>query len=342
MKTRIEWIDICKAVAIFAMVFCHVWLELPKGARAFEPGHLLDIFIHYWHMPIFFVLSGLVFNNAKYGGWKNFSALLKSRARMILLPFIIFGIICGLYNWLFFFQEKEITVITVLQGLFIPNKYLFLYSFQWFLLSLFFTEIIFAVFNNISAGRKWLVAVLSVVWLAGGRILMNCTGWQLPLALDTTFYMVPVFATGVLGKDFFMEKRPLQSKWAQLVAFALLVVLFFFPWGKVNIKSCIYDPFPVYFFSIAVTLVVMMLIREQEGWLTNLKIYPAVRWMGRNSLALLLLNGSVRKSLPLKYLTLTNGAVSFCVQLLGTVVVIAIIYVLVFFLKKYTPLKKII
>lgn len=53
MRERIVWIDYYKAIAIFSMVFDHVCLDMPKRSWA------LSNFIHLWHMPLFFLLSGL-------------------------------------------------------------------------------------------------------------------------------------------------------------------------------------------------------------------------------------------------------------------------------------------
>ena len=42
MNKRIEWIDICKGIGILAMICGHIGLP-----------HILDKYIHAWHMPIF-------------------------------------------------------------------------------------------------------------------------------------------------------------------------------------------------------------------------------------------------------------------------------------------------
>lgn len=52
MGKRIEYIDICKAVAIFSMVFCHV------GQRMTIMDYDLFKQIHLWHMPLFFYVIG--------------------------------------------------------------------------------------------------------------------------------------------------------------------------------------------------------------------------------------------------------------------------------------------
>lgn len=79
MKKRIEWIDICKFIAITIMVIGHIGL----------PTKLSDL-IHIFHMPIFFLLSGLCLNFEKYS---NFCFFLKSRLKTLIIPHLIWSII---------------------------------------------------------------------------------------------------------------------------------------------------------------------------------------------------------------------------------------------------------
>lgn len=51
-KKRVAWIDGVKSIGILAMIAGHIW---PSGT-------LFDKFIHVWHMPIFFFLSGYLFS----------------------------------------------------------------------------------------------------------------------------------------------------------------------------------------------------------------------------------------------------------------------------------------
>ena len=58
MKKRIEWIDICRGLAIILVIIGHSNLET---GMAFN----LKSIIYSFHMPLFFVLSGYLFYNIK-------------------------------------------------------------------------------------------------------------------------------------------------------------------------------------------------------------------------------------------------------------------------------------
>lgn len=87
MNKRIEWLDISKFIAITIMVLGH--LGLPKSI-----SHLIHIF----HMPIFFMISGLCFNAEKYN---RFSLFLKSRVITLLIPYFFWGtVMYSLYYYI--------------------------------------------------------------------------------------------------------------------------------------------------------------------------------------------------------------------------------------------------
>ena len=75
---RISWIDIEKGLAIILMVIGHS--ALPQN---------LSNFIFAFHMPVFFILSGICSNYDK----DNFVIFTKKRLKSIILPFVAYSII---------------------------------------------------------------------------------------------------------------------------------------------------------------------------------------------------------------------------------------------------------
>lgn len=62
-NNRLEYIDIAKGIGILLVVFGHSSLVL----------HIENIWIHSFHMPLFFIITGMCFNENKYskmGCWK--------------------------------------------------------------------------------------------------------------------------------------------------------------------------------------------------------------------------------------------------------------------------------
>lgn len=81
MSERIEWLDIAKGIGISLVVFAH----------SISPGVVYN-WISMSHMPLFFCISGMCYNENKY---EKFSFLVKSRSRQLLNPLFWFiAIVC--------------------------------------------------------------------------------------------------------------------------------------------------------------------------------------------------------------------------------------------------------
>ena len=159
---RIEWIDQCKAYAIFAMVFAHC------GGRMVNADAQTDHWIHLWHMPLFFIVSGMVLNEKKWMGWSNYGRFVKSRLKTLILPFLFWGTVCNVWiylilNYLHMGGGKSADL-----GLMLEKYYNFhvttISATGWFLPAIFLTELLFvAMANVIGAGKRTTIFYLALV-----------------------------------------------------------------------------------------------------------------------------------------------------------------------------------
>lgn len=72
---RIEYVDIFRAFGIILMVMGHIGF-----------GEKFDLFIHAFHMPMFFFISGFLFKNDSL----PFVIFLRKKAKSLLLPYFVF------------------------------------------------------------------------------------------------------------------------------------------------------------------------------------------------------------------------------------------------------------
>lgn len=56
MKNRVEWIDIAKGIGIILVTIGHTRL----------PGTVVGMWLTQFHMPLFFILAGLCFDELRY------------------------------------------------------------------------------------------------------------------------------------------------------------------------------------------------------------------------------------------------------------------------------------
>lgn len=140
---RYDYLDIAKGIGILLVVWAHILLD--------GVSHRV---IYAFHMPLFFLISGMLFRRDKYSGFIDF---LRKRAKRLLVPFAIYSVATWCIWAVFrFIRHDEVvsywdpllqTVVAKGSGAFMVHN-----SALWFIPCLFATEIIyFAIskFNNI-------------------------------------------------------------------------------------------------------------------------------------------------------------------------------------------------
>ena len=145
---RINSIDICKAIAIICMVLGHI--GIPNCA---------SVYIHAFHMPIFFILSGYCFNEEKN---RDTSKFILKRFKTLIIPYFIFGVLlfvfwdCALCVLRRYSEMRSIT--NLLSSLLWNNANASAFgTIQWFLPCLFFSEVIFYFLLKICNNNEYLI-----------------------------------------------------------------------------------------------------------------------------------------------------------------------------------------
>lgn len=84
---RIEYIDIAKGLLILLVVIGHVQQN--------EPFTLLKQFIYTFHMPAFFIISGILFDKSRTAN-KKFFPYVKKKIYTLIIPYFFFEILSGI------------------------------------------------------------------------------------------------------------------------------------------------------------------------------------------------------------------------------------------------------
>ena len=133
--TRLEEVDLLKGTGIVLMILGHIGFG--------EPFHR---FIHAFHMPLFYFISGYLFCRR---GRSNVQYLI-GKARRLIIPYILFAAV-HLLIWIsinpnVYYRIPEMVVNILL----FPNADAFpIAGALWFLISLFVSEcIVLAVINT--------------------------------------------------------------------------------------------------------------------------------------------------------------------------------------------------
>ena len=157
-EKRDKSIDIMKGMGILFVILGHI-SPTPR---------ILKIWLYSFHMPLFFVCSGMVFSTDRYGNFRNF---LNARIRQIVIPYFKYGILL----WILTNSQRTISSIIfnkdtivgwdpirLLLSLFLGFRLHKYYYSMWFLCALFIGEIFFYFIVRF-AKNKWYLYFLVVI-----------------------------------------------------------------------------------------------------------------------------------------------------------------------------------
>lgn len=86
---RLEWIDIAKGMGIILVVLGHTLVPQIRSESSF--AGFLWIFIYNFHMPLFFFLSGFLFEKG-LDRYDNKLKFIKNKAHYLIVPYLFFSI----------------------------------------------------------------------------------------------------------------------------------------------------------------------------------------------------------------------------------------------------------
>jgi acyltransferase len=186
---RVGWIDIARGIGIIFVIYAHVLGD--QGIR---------YLFYAFHIPLFFFLSGLVYDNDKY---VNFFSFLKKSAIRLLVPYFIFAFIAYVL-WLIGLKTANLfspEIIKQFLSIFYGNSNNGLMVFNdvlWFLPTLFATRIIFAVIARFFIKTRSLIFVLLFFSVFGYLFSIFASNIKLPFGAETAISAVVFYGVGFL------------------------------------------------------------------------------------------------------------------------------------------------
>lgn len=183
MSQRIGYLDIAKLIGLFLVCFCHI----PVSTGEFH------IWVYSFHMPLFFLLSGMFFRP------ENFS--MKRTAMQLLVPFILFNVLAILIsfcvNWIFY-RTLQFTNLH-------PMKWFtsgYAIGPSWFLLSLFCIRVFCSYAYKYGKIRTLLIAI--IVLIVAFVFTENCNVWNI-LNLGSSVLGLPFYLIGYIAKEYILK-----------------------------------------------------------------------------------------------------------------------------------------
>ena len=286
-QARIDHVDLFRAFGIILMIMGHIRF-----------GSLFDKWIHGFHMPMFFFVSGFFYRKRDTG----FGEQIRKKAKSLLLPYFTFYIVQWLvlmffvpeyrtWDMLRYMVTDNTRVVHIASGTYsispIPGA-------LWFLTAMFFTDVLYIALDR-ELGFGWklhaAVVVISVLGMAFPTILP----FRLPCAMDASFAGLCFFhlARSVRGTRW--EKLLNLRLWQSLLGGAVFSVLIILS-PSVNMRKGDYGwLLPFWINAMGAIVVLWSFSKNIESFLAvNLTLVN--KWLksiGRNSIVYLCLNQSI-------------------------------------------------
>ncbi len=232
VKERFDYLDIARGLGILMVVWAHI---LVKGW-----SHEV---IYSFHMPLFFFLSGMVFQKNKY---VSFSDFFTHRAKRLLLPYVIYSIATWIF-WAAFryvrHDEVDSYLMPLLQTFIAQGSGAFFVhnSALWFIPCLFLTEILY--FFICRLGQVWSIVVCfgcAAVSFILGNVYGDDYWFLLPWNADAALIALSFYAVGNILIKRISHKHLIESISANRVIYSLICLCLLIPlcWSSFSFGEC--------------------------------------------------------------------------------------------------------
>lgn len=194
---RIEFIDIAKGIGIILVIIGH----------CIDRQNLLSKWISSFHMPLFFIISGICFQNTKY---QSFLLFFRKRFKTLLLP-------C------FYFSILDSIITTITSGVPTYKDLVFrLPGALWFVLILFLTELIY--YYIIKINKNTYILIITLILSLSIGIILNREGIKFSYSLCSTFVGIFYYGLGNISKSIIIRLIEEKDKIQLIISLIMLGV----------------------------------------------------------------------------------------------------------------------
>ena len=222
-NSRIMWVDYAKSIGVFLVILGHLWYS--------SKYPYVNQLIYSFHMPMFFILSGFVYNACKK---INFWEYAIGKFKRIAIPTIFF-LILGVIKQYFVGTHSLRKLIKLF--IFYEGKCPF-NSPCWFFI------VLFEIYIFIYLIRPLLTKKLSTLFLTFLFFMMGFALYYfkvfVPFGIDKAFIATGFFTLGILFKQIYLGLKSKQINKNILLALFIPIVIAWFTIAIYNPKVSFY------------------------------------------------------------------------------------------------------
>lgn len=198
IREKIEYIDFFRGGGVFLIILQHC--GIPK----------IGNYILAFHMPLFFVLTGYLFNNNNTGN-VPFKKYIIKRFNRLMIPYICFEILNLLLSYgVTIISNNHIDIIQAIKSIVLcinNSAYSGISLRLWFLPCMFVSSIMFYLINFIiyrvnGMANRWMYGMVSVLFILCSYYEKKVLNERIPFTLDISLMATAFIALGYSFKDY--------------------------------------------------------------------------------------------------------------------------------------------
>lgn len=267
---RNSYVDIIKGIGIFLVILAH-------------HKTILNEYIYSFHMPLFFLLSGIFHKN--YSSYKEFFI---KKVKILIIPYLTF--MSSLFLFWFFISRRfgessriEVSVqehfLGILTGAGISGISRIDYGAAlWFLPCLFLVSNLYYFLSKFS--KRNLIMINIVLAFIGVYLLNLNLKLLLVWHILTVFFSIQFYTTGALFKEKILNIK--KENWIKIGFVFLLSLTFSSLNGKIDMNNNQYNNYLLFYISSFLGIYFILLVVKK----INLK-NKILEFLGKNSLIIL-------------------------------------------------------
>lgn len=216
-SSRLVWVDIAKGIGIVLVVFGHVWRGLHTAHFAIPPEtyQWVDRLVYSFHMPLFFVLSGLFIARSVQ---KPSGVFLIDKVKTIAYPYVLWTVIQAVVSA----ALSSVTTNPVSLGRILLEMPWRPYAHFWFLYVLFCHSLAYLALDRLRCSRGTILAMA-----AGLHVVTHCFDLEILGIFRNVLANFVYFAAGAALSEWLLDRavrvQPMKMAALAWTAGALLL-----------------------------------------------------------------------------------------------------------------------
>ena len=259
---RLDYLDYAKGIGILLVVLAHIYCFNPDINR-----ELLVIWIYSFHMPLFFIVSGMLL---KYKNENDIKKVIISRIKGLLIPYLFFSLLSIIVKIIINGLDKNMIIWDLIySAIGIGIDVL------WFLPALFIGEILFVLINKMIKNNYAKVLLIAFLFICSTFISKE--NGLILLLISRGLIALGFVAIGYLGFEF-VHNRDINL--VILITLFIVHIITSRMNGFVDLNNLVFDNQLLYIFnSILGSFILIELCKLIKS---NILVY-----LGKNSLIIM-------------------------------------------------------